>query len=82
MFGFGAKVPEISAKDVVAQMNEATPPFILAVRTAEIPTDWMVVPVCRSGSRSVMAARQRKKLGYEVHNMTGGMIVGTGQIVR
>ena len=71
-----------SATDVVAQMKEATSPFILDMRTAEIPTNWMVIPVCRSGSRSVVAALQRKKFCYDVHNMTGGMIVGTGPIVR
>lgn len=106
MFGFGAKVPEISSQDVVTRMNEAAPPFILDVRTgveyrgghipgaqliplgelgrrtAEIPTDRMVVTVCRSGSRSLMAARQLKKLGYDVRNMTGGMMQWTGPIAR
>ncbi len=106
MFGFGVKVPEILAKDVVAQMNQDAPPFILDVRTtgefrgghipgaqliplgelgrrtAEIPTDRRVVTVCRSGSRSLMAARQLKKLGFDVYNMTGGMMAWTGQVAR
>lgn len=54
----------------------------LGGRTAEIPKDQTVVTVCRSGSRSQMAARQLQKLGYEVFNMAGGMNRWDGKTVR
>ena len=54
----------------------------LGRRHAELPKDRMIITVCRSGSRSQMAARQLVKLGYDVHNMTGGMIRWRGRTVR
>ncbi len=54
----------------------------LAQRLNEIPKDQPVVTVCRSGSRSQMAAKQLKKEGYDVYNMTGGMMRWDGKTVR
>ena len=54
----------------------------LARRMNEIPKDRQVVTVCRSGSRSAMAAKQLQKVGFEVQNMVGGMMRWTGKTVR
>lgn len=54
----------------------------LANRLSEIPKNQPVVTVCRSGSRSLSAARQLKKAGYDVYNMTGGMMRWSGKTVR
>lgn len=54
----------------------------LGQRLAEIPIDQPVVTVCRSGSRSQVAAKQLKKAGYDVYNMAGGMMRWDGKTVR
>ncbi|NMP21931.1 rhodanese-like domain-containing protein [Sulfobacillus harzensis] len=106
MFGLGAKVPQISAKDLEGQLKQDRPPLVIDVRTIgefrsghipgarliplgelgrrmdEIPKDQPVVTVCRSGSRSQMAAKQLKKAGYDVYNMAGGMMRWDGKTVR
>ncbi len=54
----------------------------LGRRMNEIPKDREIVTVCRSGSRSTMAAKQLQKAGFTVHNMSGGMMHWTGRTVR
>ena len=47
----------------------------LAARVNELPRDVAVVCVCRSGSRSQMAAEILGQAGFgEVYNLSGGMI--------
>lgn len=47
----------------------------LAGRLGELPRDVPIVCVCRSGSRSQMAAEILTQAGFgEVYNLTGGMI--------
>lgn len=54
----------------------------LSKRLGEIPRELPIVTVCHSGARSSMAAKQLKKLGYDVYNMTGGMMRWKGRTVR
>ena len=54
----------------------------LAKRLIEIPKDQAVVTVCRSGSRSHVAAKQLIKKGYDVRNLAGGMLQWSGKTVR
>ena len=54
----------------------------LARRLDEIPKDRPVVTVCRSGSRSQIAAKQLIKKGYDVCNLVGGMVRWSGKTVR
>ncbi len=46
----------------------------VADRLAEIPEDRTVVCVCRVGGRSGAVAGALAGAGYEVHNLTGGML--------
>ncbi len=46
----------------------------LSRRINEIPKDREVVCVCRSGSRSGMAARQLTAAGFQAVNLSGGMM--------
>lgn len=106
MFGFGAKVPQISPAELASQLKGDRPPVVIDVRTIgefrsghiqgarliplgelarrlnEIPKDQPVVTVCRSGSRSQMAAKQLKNEGFDVYNMTGGMMRWDGKTVH
>lgn len=54
----------------------------LKTRQGELPQDRAIITVCQSGHRSQLAARQLAKLGYDVHNMTGGMLRWGGRTVR
>lgn len=48
---------------------------MLAMRLAELPKDTPIVCVCRSGSRSGVAAEQLARRGFaNVFNLSGGMI--------
>jgi rhodanese-related sulfurtransferase len=46
----------------------------LARRIGELPRDREIVCVCRSGNRSGVAARHLVGAGYNVANLSGGMI--------
>lgn len=46
----------------------------LGKRMKEIPQDKEILVVCRSGSRSSMAARQLAGAGFKVINLRGGMM--------
>ncbi|MGM7703568.1 rhodanese-like domain-containing protein [Pseudalkalibacillus sp. Hm43] len=48
-------------------------------RFNEIPKDEEHVMVCRSGGRSGKAAQFLQEKGYDVLNMTGGMLAWDGQ---
>lgn len=54
----------------------------LAQRLQEIPKEVPVVTVCRSGSRSFMAAQQLAKAGYDVKNLHGGMQFWQGKVKK
>lgn len=43
-------------------------------RRGELPKGCRVLTICRSGHRSPLAARQLKKAGYDVTNVSGGML--------
>jgi rhodanese-related sulfurtransferase len=45
----------------------------LAARLAEVPTEQVVVAVCRSGSRSDRAAKGLRGSGFEAENLEGGV---------
>jgi rhodanese-related sulfurtransferase len=45
----------------------------LGARLAEVPTEQVVVAVCRSGSRSDRAMRGLRQSGYEAENLDGGV---------
>ncbi len=70
------------------------PMGFLADRMDEIPTDRIVVCVCRVGGRSGAVASALAGAGFEVHNVDGGMLAweagglpvvtdggGTGRII-
>lgn len=51
-------------------------------RLGELPREREIVLICRSGHRSLMAARKLKKLGYErVGSVRGGMASWKGGVV-
>lgn len=41
-------------------------------RLQELPRDRPILTICRSSHRSPLAARQLKRAGYDVTNVTGG----------
>lgn len=45
----------------------------LAARQDELPTDRLIIAVCRTGSRSGMVTRALEQAGYEVANLDGGL---------
>jgi len=45
----------------------------LSARIGGIPRDRTLITVCRSGHRSVVAARKLSRAGFEVENLRGGM---------
>jgi rhodanese-related sulfurtransferase len=49
----------------------------LAGRMNELPKNQEIICVCRSGNRSSSATRQLSGAGYQVSNLTGGMIAWT-----
>ncbi len=55
----------------------------LSSRFSELPKDNEVVVMCRSGHRSMMAAKQLKKAGYQnVVNVVGGMGAWHGKVSK
>ena len=52
----------------------------LLSRVSELPKDRPIVCVCHSGSRSAMATKQLRALGYSARNMTGGMVRWRGPV--
>lgn len=45
----------------------------LATRRDELPTDQLIVCVCRSGQRSAVVTNALVNAGYEAENLDGGM---------
>lgn len=54
----------------------------LATRMRELPTDQLIVAVCRSGNRSGMATGLLRQAGYKALNMVGGMNAWRGPTER
>ena len=54
----------------------------IMTRQGELPKDRELVMVCRSGSRSGMAAKALHDAGFRVSNMTGGMLDWRGPVER
>lgn len=46
----------------------------LALRSGELPRDVPIIAICRSGNRSGVATGMLKQAGFNVVNMTGGVI--------
>lgn len=46
----------------------------LGRRLAELPKDRPILTICRSSHRSPIVARQLKRAGYDVVNVSGGML--------
>lgn len=42
-------------------------------RLGDLPTDQLIITVCRSGRRSAIAANTLTRHGYQATNLTGGM---------
>jgi rhodanese-related sulfurtransferase len=45
----------------------------LASRSGELPTDRVIVAVCKAGGRSARATLFLRERGFDVHNYDGGM---------
>lgn len=54
----------------------------LPERMNEIPSDREVVMICRSGGRSTAACQHLQSAGYQVKNLTGGMIGWRGPVAQ
>lgn len=52
----------------------------LGLRMGELPGDKELILVCRSGNRSGLACEYMESLGYDVTNMTGGMLAWPGKV--
>jgi rhodanese-related sulfurtransferase len=50
------------------------PLHTLGGRSGELPKDTRIVCICRSGARSSAAAEQLARQGFDVVNLTGGMM--------
>ncbi|QCR32462.1 rhodanese-like domain-containing protein [Lysinibacillus sp. SGAir0095] len=53
---------------------------VLEFRTHELDKSIPYIIVCRSGGRSAQATKQLESLGYDVTNMTGGMLSWEGKV--
>lgn len=52
-------------------------------RMSELPKDREIILMCRSGNRSMMAARTLKKRGYsQLINVRGGISAWSGKVVK
>lgn len=52
-------------------------------RLSELPKEKEIVLICRSGNRSLMAARMLRRHGYEkVVNVRGGILAWKGPLVK
>ncbi|MFC4409136.1 rhodanese-like domain-containing protein [Chungangia koreensis] len=49
-------------------------------RHSELNRETSYIMVCRSGGRSAMASNILDDLGYDVTNMTGGMLAWEGEV--
>ncbi len=55
----------------------------ISQRSSELPKDKEIVVMCHSGSRSMMAARTLKRLGYmKIVNVRGGMMSWKGKVAK
>lgn len=52
----------------------------LQERNTELNRETSYIMVCRSGGRSAMASQILHDLGYDVTNMTGGMLAWEGEV--
>jgi len=50
-------------------------------RMDELPKEKVIVTVCRTGHRSLVAAQALQSAGYQVKNLQGGMELWTGDVV-
>ena len=46
----------------------------LAQRLVELPNDCPIAAICRSGNRSGVATELLRRAGFDVYNVTGGML--------
>lgn len=65
--------PEIKADGKIPN-SHLIPLYQLSKNIDKIPKNKKIIVYCRSGNRSVSAARLLSSLGYEVYNINGGII--------
>ncbi|AOZ92122.1 rhodanese-like domain-containing protein [Paenibacillus crassostreae] len=53
----------------------------LQERHTELDSDQLTIVVCRSGARSARACEYLTQLGYQVVNMSGGMLEWEGPVI-
>jgi rhodanese-related sulfurtransferase len=66
-------VNRTNGKQVIRAQAIHIPLADLADHLAELPSDHLIVCVCRSGHRSLRAAHFLSEGGFEVANLEGGM---------
>lgn len=60
--------------------NKFTTPTELPNIVTELPKDKFIITMCRTGSRSAMAANFLESKGFDVANMRGGIFAWSEQI--
>ena len=77
LVGVGAVLVDVRETDEIAQGHAegivAMPLSLLGDHLDELPGDRTLVIVCRSGSRSAIAAKALSDAGYTAVNLAGGM---------
>ncbi len=66
--------PEEYAHDGHISGSRLMPLPVVPVRSHELPKDTPIVCVCRSGSRSQVACESLRRQGFEVMNLSGGVM--------
>lgn len=66
--------PEEYAHDGHIAGSRLMPLPVVSARSHELPKDTPIVCVCRSGSRSQVACESLRRQGFEVMNLSGGVM--------
>ncbi|WP_027409847.1 rhodanese-like domain-containing protein [Anoxybacteroides tepidamans] len=72
------EVEEVKAGMIPGAVN--IPLSLLEFRMNELPKDKEYIVVCSSGGRSARAVQFLESYGYNVTNMTGGMLAWEGPV--
>ncbi|MCZ0754935.1 rhodanese-like domain-containing protein [Anoxybacillus sp. J5B_2022] len=72
------EVEEVAAGKIPGAVN--IPLGLLEFRMNELEKDQEYIIVCRSGARSARATQFLESYGYNVTNMTGGMLAWEGPV--
>ena len=68
------RTPEEYARDGHIAGSRLMPLATVPVRSNELPIDRTIVCVCRSGARSAAACESLARQGFDVINLSGGML--------